>query len=91
MSIVKGLEGRYVNFIPSIKNKFSEWDKVAFDILVNAEGKIIRENINENMSTTINSEIISQAEEFSKHILFNTVSINTNLNNQGTIWIEFFK
>ena len=89
VSVKSGVEGRYFTYYPSIKNKFTESAKVALDIQVNAEGKVVLENINKKMTTTENSDIISQAIEYSRLLHFNTVYESNDPDSQGTIIIYF--
>lgn len=86
VSIRSGLTGRRFKSLPKFEDDFNENAKVAVDIVVNKDGKVMSANINPKGTTTVNSNIRNIARQKALQLKLNESSAETQ---SGTIVFDF--
>ncbi|MBS4043136.1 MAG: hypothetical protein KGZ59_04915 [Chitinophagaceae bacterium] len=85
IKIRSGLTGRFIAVMPRFQDEFNENAKVAIDVKIDANGKVIYANVNPRGTTTTNANIRQIAKNKALQVKFTTGSEEQT----GTIVFDF--
>lgn len=85
IKIKSGLSGRHIAVFPRFQDDFNENAKVAIDVIVDANGKVISANVNPRGTTTTNANIRQIAKTKALLVKFNS----GNAEQSGTLVFDF--
>ena len=85
IKIKSGLIGRHIAIMPRFQDDFNENAKVAIDVKIDANGKVVYANVNPRGTTTTNQNIRQIAKEKAFQVKFNSGTEEQS----GTIVFDF--